>query len=236
MLNGFTFENVFTGDYDAYVFDGGNYATPERSIEVVSVAGKNGDVLFDNGKYKDVTVTYHLCIMHEFQKNFLRFRSDIMSLATAKYRELTDTFHPEILRYAYLKSIGTPSMSTDGDAGVFLVSFVCKPQRFDAFEVETEVTDSGTILNNTPYKAYPLITIPAGTAGSFSIGANTVTVADHTAVDIIYDTEINEAYSPAGANMNSYISLSSGVPVLNVGENGITTTVDISVKPRMYDI
>ena len=117
MLNTFTFDTVYTADYSAYVFDGGNYATPERSIEVVSVAGKNGDVLFDNGKYKDVTVSYSLIIMQEFQKNFLRFRSDIMSLATAKYRELTDSFHPETLRYAYLKSIGTPKMSSDGDSG-----------------------------------------------------------------------------------------------------------------------
>lgn len=236
MPSTFTFDSVHTGDYEAYVFDGGNYATPERSIEVVSVAGKNGDVLFDNGKYKDVTVSYHLVIMQDFQKNFLRFRSDIMSLANAKYRELTDSFHPETLRYAYLKSIGNPSMSTDGDAGVFIVTFVCKPQRFDAFETEVEISSSGTILNNTPYKAYPLIMIPAGNAGSFMIGSKTVSVSAHTTEDIIYDTEINEAYSPAGANMNSYLTLSAGVPVLNVGETGITTDIDISIKPRLFDI
>lgn len=234
-MHNFSYNGMLSEDYSAYVFGGGTYSTPEKNIESVEVAGRNGAIRFDYGNWHNVNIDYQVIIMKNFTENFLRMKADFMSLNSGRYYRLEDTFHPEFYRLGVLRSITKPKMSNDYDSGVFTVSFECKPQMFFQFESPVAVSTTGSILNNTGYDAFPLIEI-TGSSGSFQIGSNTVTVASHTG-KILYDTEINEAYGTAGENMNQYISLASGVPVLHQGSNGITATdVTLLITPRMYQI
>lgn len=234
MLDYFTYDDLQTTDFGAYVFGGGTFGTPEKNTESVAVDGRNGYVLFDYGNFKNLDIEYQCIIMKDFRRKFVALKSEFLSKNAGKYYEIRDTFNPDFFRLGVLRKISKPKISNDYDAGTFTMTFECKPQLFYADQAEVIVTDSAQILNNTGFTAYPLIEITGH--GSFMIGSNAVTISDHTG-KIFYDTEINEAYGSAGENMNQYVTLTTDVPVLNQGDNGVTVTdVSLVIHPRMYQL
>lgn len=231
MLSSFEFSGIRSTNYDAYVFGGGTYTPPEKMVERVEVPGRTGTVIFEQEAWHDVDISYQMIIMHDFRRNYLKFKADLLALSQAVYHELSDTFHPEFYRLGTVKKITAPKMSDDYAAGVFTVTFECKAPMY--FRDGTQrISEATEIQNDTGFTAYPLITIEG--SGSFTIGSNTVAVATHSG-DIIYDVELNEAYGEEGENMNEYITLMNGLPVLHTGTNGITVNgVTLEIDPRRY--
>lgn len=234
MLNSFTYNDILSTDYNAYVFGGGTYHTPERNYESIQVDGRNGNVLFDRGNWRNVDLEYSVVIMHDFSQSFLKMKADLMSLNVGRYYVIKDTFHPTKYRMGVLRRISKPKMAVDYDAGVFTVMFECKPQIYDALESAVVVSDFGSILNNTGYTSFPLITVEGD--GSFMIGSNSVVVSEHQGT-IIYDTEINEAYGVNGENMNQYLTVETDVPYIPSGEVEIVAEgVTLSIEPRLFTV
>lgn len=231
MLNSFTFAGICSLNYQAYAFGAGTYTPPEKKVERVEVPGRSGAVIFEQDAWNDVDVTYQVIIMHDFRRNYLKFKADFFAMSHAVYYELYDTFHPEIYRKGVIKKITAPKMSDDYDAGVFTVIFECKAQMY-LREGTQRISEAAAIQNDTGFTAYPLITIEG--SGSFEIGSHAVVVANHTG-DIIYDAELNEAYGENGENMNGYITLMNGIPVLHTGTNGITVNgVVLEIDARRF--
>ena len=42
-----------------------NYEIPERDYEILSIPGRNGDVVIDKGNYKNVERSYNIAIVAE---------------------------------------------------------------------------------------------------------------------------------------------------------------------------
>lgn len=231
---------VFNGrslkDFDVYVSGEGTFLSPEREFTSVSVPGKNGDLLFDGGRYKNITITYPSFILENLKKNLIGLRAWLMG--SPGYSRLEDTYHPEEYRLAAF--VGPLELGDVYwlDAGTFDLSFNCKPQRFlKSGEIPILFEGPGEILNETNFPAKPLIRV-YGT-GEVTIGGSTIEIVsspyDYTDVD----SEIQDCYYLLN-NCNNNVLLSSGeFPILSPGVTNISFGEGISrieISPRWWTL
>lgn len=145
-------------DFDVYISGEGAYNSPERSAEFVTISGRNGDFILDNGHFENIEVKYQAGIKAkdhaEFMRKFRRFRSYMA--AKRGYQRLTDEYNPDEFRLAtFVNAIEAEAVDR---AAQFELVFNCKPQRFlkDGEDV-VDVVSGGTINNPTPFDASPMI-------------------------------------------------------------------------------
>ena len=226
------------GDIDTRVFQVGIYGdklalAPERDQEFVKVPGRDGDLILDNGRYNNITVSYKAFIIRNYNYNMMALRNALMS--KKGYQRLQDTINPEEFRLG--KAIPF-NIEEHGilKAGEFTMQFVCKPQRFlTEGEIPIEVTAATSLLNAYEETAKPLIR--AYGTGTFSIGGVAVEITSASSYTDI-DCELQEAYKDTLAtNCNSNIVLTNNVfPVLKPGENAITLSgiTKLEITPRWW--
>ena len=229
------FNGKSTRDFGVWISGLGTWGAPERDVEHVEVPGRNGDLTFDNGRFKNITVPYEAFIPRRFDECFGAFRAFLVS--SAGYHRLEDDYHPDEYRMAEYYEAIEPDVGTLNRSGKFTLSFYCKPQRFlKSGEKAVTFTSAGQIYNPTLFASKPLLRV-YGT-GSFGIGSETVTISSaNTYTDI--DCDIKDAFKGT-TNCNGNITLSSGdFPVLNPGFNGVslgTGITKIEITPRWYTI
>lgn len=228
-----TFNGKSSRDFEVWISGSGTFDAPERDVESISIPGRDGDLHIDNGRFKNISITYPAFITKDFRHNFDAFKAYMLS--QRGYKKLADTYHPEYYRLAVYKNAITPKMSTLNRAGSFNVVFDCDPRRFllSGDQVKT-ITGSGQLKNPTLYVAKPLLR--AYGTGTITInGIRLVITAANTYTDI--DCEIEEAYR-GGTNRNAYITLTDGIfPTLPSGLNSITFTGSrLEVTPRWWTV
>ena len=129
MRNYFTFGQFDSRDFGVYITGTGTYNAPARMYDAISVPGRNGDLLIDNGKFENIRITYPAFIAgDDFNSNLEAFRSALLSVSG--YARLADTYHPNEYRMAYFGNDIVVDARTQHDAGEFDITFTCKPQRF----------------------------------------------------------------------------------------------------------
>ena len=234
MMDQFVYNGISSREFGVIINEHTGFIAPERDCEVIEIPGMNGDLTLDNGRYKNVRLTYKCGISHNFVGQISALKGWLYSIIG--YHRLEDTFEPDYFRMARVADTMEPTTYARARAGQFDIQFDCKPQRFlkSGEEVQT-FTAAGKIINPTHYNALPLLRV-YGT-GSFGIGSTTITIntAD-TYTDI--DCDIQDAYKGA-TNCNGKITLNSGnFPVLKPGENGISLTgiTKIELTPRWWTI
>lgn len=229
MRNWLTFDGKSTKDFGVYISGEGTYNAPERDEEKISVPGKNGDVVIDNGRYLNVALSYSAFIYRDFSVNIEGLRNFLLS--ARGYKRLEDTYHPEEFRMAKWNGDFQADVVPYLGAGEFKLSFDCKPQRFLKAGEKTEMfTSAGMLINLTTQDAKPLIR--AYGTGSFGVGDATMTIS---AADVYtdIDCDIMDAYKGT-TNCNGNIS--GAFPVLRPGENGISLTgiTRLEIIPRWW--
>lgn len=151
---------IDSSSYNVLLSGLGTYGAPERDVTAVSIPGRNGDLIFDNGRFFNAEVFYD-CGMSRNFVDFDTFRSLLM-LNSTTYGWLTDTYHPSEKRRARVARIEEISTTAANLGGKFRVVFDCKPQRYLASGDTPASMTSGTPVSvtlATPYPAYPLIEI-----------------------------------------------------------------------------
>lgn len=123
------FGNVDLSDYNAFAVYCNIFERPERDISVVSVPGRNGDLIFDNGRYKNVDRIYEIHVVGvENVHNLIR---DLVS--TVGYQRLEDEYEPNVYMMARIKA--KPSVRKFvGNAVMITVTFDRMPQKWDKYE------------------------------------------------------------------------------------------------------
>lgn len=234
MINYFMFDGKSSKDFGVYISGTGVFNAPERDVEEIEVPGRNGTIIVDNGRYKNLSLSYPAFIYRNYKNNVSGLRNYLLS--HHGYYRLEDTYHPDEYRMARYSG-GFEAEPVDMLTGAeFTLNFDCKPQRFlKSGEMEIDITSNTTIFNETYHDAKPLIR--AYGTGSFSIGDITITIdtADEY-TDI--DCETMEAYKDdMSTNCNGNITLEDGeFPVLASGENTITLTdiTELILTPRWW--
>ena len=237
MRNWLTFDGVSTKDFGVYISGGGTYNAPARSREVISVPGRNGDLIIDNGRYENTEVVYHAFIYRNFGVNVEGVRN--LLLSKTGYVRIEDTYHPEEFRLGVYSGNFQADVVEWLEAGEFDLTFNCKPQRFlkagydltfgaDAYSF----TADGSLLNETAQIAKPLLRV-YGT-GTFTINGASMTISSANSYTDI-DCDIMDAFK-GSTNCNGNIS--GAFPTLAPGDNTVDLPASgitkIEIIPRWW--
>lgn len=249
----FAIDGIKSSDFGVHISGSKLDDAPTRVYEAVSVPGRNGDVIFDEGRYENVIVSYECGLLNN-NVNLAGFRSWLMSLTG--YHTLTDSYHENEYRLA----ISTGGLAVETLVGrriaKFRVQFNCKPQRFitnvqqivATHEAQYSTTE---IVNPTYYPALPIMRVYG--SGTVRIrGENTnlsdwrdIIISPHEYGYCELDFDIQGAYH-RGSNLNQYVSVYAAMttqiasyPVLNPGVTFVTLDEGVSkveITPRWWTI
>lgn len=233
MRNWLTFNGKSSKEYGVYISGLNTFNSAERDTESISVPGRNGDLTFDNGRFKNVDITYPAFIYADFDNNVEGLRNFLLS--QRGYKRLEDTYHPDEYRIARYKGNFVTEVVDWLAAGQFDLVFDCYPQRFLKSGDQIITLESDGNIFNEYQESKPLIR--AYGTGSFSIGGITITIDtadDYTDIDC----DLQEAYKDdMSVNCNGNITLTSGsFPILNPGDNEIVIEdiTKLEIKPRWW--
>lgn len=233
----FTFNNKNSLTYGIYITGEPVYNAPARAVEKITIPGRNGDLLLDEGRFENIEVTYPAGTFGEDQADFADTMAGIRDFLGALhgYHKLTDDYNPDEYRMASFKSGLEVSPVPFQRAGEFDLVFDCKPQRFlTSGEQVTTMTASGTISNPTPYDARPLLVV----TGTGTLTVNGVQIAISKSPTTI-DCEAMEAYNGGTSRNGDIVLTPNRFPVLSGGSNTITLGAGITkleITPRWWRI
>lgn len=252
---------ISSKSYGVYLTGEGVYDSPQRDVEMISIPGRNGQLVRDNGRWENITLTYRAGIyaatQEEFAETVRAFRdriefSEINNISGGRpYLYIYDDYNTDEFRLGIFKGGFEVSPVAYGQAGEFDIVFDCKPQRFlKSGETDVAIASSGRdITNPTGFKALPLIKFRLTGTGENSITftSSNVEMGKITTngaplnTDIYVDCEVGEAYYFVSGNrvsVNEYVSIGASLPSL-IGNTTITYTSNVSnvrITPRWWRI
>lgn len=225
--------DISSKDYQIGIYGDALAQAPQKDEEFISVPGRNGDLIVDNGKYKNITVTYKAYLIDEYHSNIKGFRNVLLS--QSGYCKLHDTINPSEYRLAKALPFDITEYGVLR-AAEFTLQFNCKPQRFLVEgDIPIEITSASSIFSPYEEDAKPLIR--AYGTGSFTMNGVTVTINSANGYTDI-DCDLQEAYKDTLAtNCNANIVLTNGAfPYLQTGANAISLSgiTKLIVYPKWW--
>lgn len=127
-MRAFNFGGVSSREFGVGISGSGTFDAPERDVEVIDIPGRNGALIQDNGRFKNIDVTYPAWMHRDFDEWFPRFKSAMQQFTG--YQILTDEYDTEHFREAIFTGAMQPYTGVYNKSGKFDVVFNCKPQRF----------------------------------------------------------------------------------------------------------
>lgn len=235
MRNYFTLDGVDSRDFGVYISGQGTFSASARSYELLTVPGRNGDLIGTEKRFENGELTYPAFIYANFKQNIADFRAFLNSLFG--YHRLVDSYHPNEYRMVFFQGEFDPDVTAKNDAASFDITFNAKPQRFLlSGEQATTLTADGTITNPTRFNSQPLLRVYG--AGNLGINGDTITISQADVYTDI-DCEMMDAFKGT-ENRNQYITLTNyNFPVLVPGENGIslgTGITRVEITPRWWTV
>lgn len=226
----FIFKDKSSLEIDLYILEKSNVKGAERDIEYQSVPGRDGDLVIDNGRYKNVNISYKLEMLAssdtEFLSNVKTLKNTLLS--ESGYFYLWDTYDPYYFRKASF--VGGLEIDQENRKNTCSISFNCKPYKYlIAGQNKITLTASGYISNTEYISSLPYIKITGSGDVTLSINDDDFVF---TAVDeyIEIDSEIMNVYkNNVGQNAKM---VGSTFPNLESGANyiawsGAVTSVEI---------
>ena len=187
-FNSLEFDGVNSLDHGIYITGESVYNAPERDVESLEIAGRNGDYLLDKGRWKNIDVTYNAGAFGSDQSEFAAKIRQFRNLLASRYgyHRLTDTYNPNEYRLGVFKNAVEVEASSYKRAGEFDLVFNCKPQRYlTSGETELTVTSGQTINNPTLFDSSPLLAVKG--YGTIEFNGYTIELRNETLGDIELD-------------------------------------------------
>lgn len=205
------------------------------NIESKTIPGRNGDLIFDTGSYKNRSGSASCFCLQEDVEGAVSSAGRFL-MSKKGYRRLETSDDPN--HYWMARVENSPQMEMRIRVlAPFDISFDCKPQRFlKSGENAVVFTASGSLANQYGQVALPLITLYGQGAGTLTIGSCVVEVIGLDEV-LYLDSDTQNAYNNNG-NQNMNINAPT-FPTLPDGETQISFSGGIeSVKivPRWWEL
>ena len=219
----FTFDGESSGDYGVYITGTGVFNAPERSVEMVEIAGRNGSFALDKGKFENIEVTYRVGIVDDSEADFADRVSDFRNWLCSKvgYCRLEDEYNPNEYRMAVYAS----GMELEHDlliAGEAEITFNCKPQRWlTSGETAVSVADGGTIDNPTRFESEPLLAVEG--YGNINFNGYDIDIENAVLGDVVVVDTAAAVVSPKSYNVD-----------LSVLNNGDTIDITFELYSKTY--
>lgn len=172
----FVFDGESSADFGFFASGENVYNSPEKEYEVYEVPGRNGDLVIDSNRYKNVTVKYP-CYYEKVGGNLTKDVSDFRNMLLSKsgYCRLYDTHNPDEYRLAVCKNVIEIDPTEYDLLGAVEIEFDCKPQRYlVSGETPIEVTSGSKLVNPTYFDARPLIIVNASDDGMVYVNSQTI--------------------------------------------------------------
>lgn len=242
-LNGFSLNDLLSQDFGIIMTAPPPEVIAERDLEIISIPGRSGDLIIDNGRYKNVTIPYQCAILPK--ENLTLREAAIQAVKLLKpagnYARLEDTYNPDYFRMARVHA----SISVDSvveQVGTFQVKFDCKPKRFlKTGETAIVFNTTSTLSNPTEFNALPLITVYGTAEGTVTVGNATVeikSITDQITLDCDTQNAFRQVGDGAAENYNGNISAQQ-FPELLPGNNPVSWTggiTKVEIIPRWWTL
>ena len=228
-MNSFTFNGTSSADFGLYVSKKEIYSGPARDVSFHSIPGRSGDVLIDNNRYENVTVSYTVGIK-DIKANIQKIKA---WLCQPGYLELTDTYQPNYFRYAcFCSSLDVVELLEN--VGTAQIIFNCKPFMYlKSGKTNKTFTASGSVITNPcDFASYPIIRIYGSGAVTLSINNKSYSFSS-ISPHVVCDSELMNCYY-SNTLKNNVIGFTE-FPVLEPGDNTIAFTGSVTriiITPR----
>lgn len=223
--------------YGVWIAGNNVYNNAEANVETVKVPGRNGDLVYSNRRYNNLTITYPAAIPANMTARIEALKGFLYS--NLGYRMIKDSYFPTMYRMGRISgNINPTDIGWNNDSALFSISFDCKPQHYlDSGLIETEYTSGATIANPTQFEALPLMRIYG--YGTVTLNGTNVTVEENNYPWVDVDCEIQDGYNGT-TNLNMFLTVSGDrFPVLSPGSNTLTLGTGITkvaIKPRWWTL
>lgn len=221
-------------EYSLLIAKKGSYKGAARDVTYISVPGRSGDLITDNGKYKNIDIPYDCILLNNTEKGFAELARQIRGwlLAEHGYFRLWDSYDDKYFRLA--------SYSDEADIeqelqvlGAIKLSFNCKPFKY-SFEGQQSVilTAPSTLYNAELYSSSPYFKITGSGTVTLTVNNDSFTFSE---VDeyIEVDSDIMNAYK--GTLLQNNKMSGTAFPTLLPGNNNISwvgNVTSIEIVPR----
>lgn len=230
----FMFKDHSSLEFGLLISDKGSYKGASRDISYTSVPGRSGDLITDNGRYKNIKIPYNCTLLNNTERAFVELTHQIKGwlLAERGYFPLWDSYDKKYFR------LGSYSDEVDieqelRDLGEVKLSFNCKPFKY-SFEGQQPVvfTAAGTLYNAEFYPSAPYIKITGSGTVTLTVNNDSFTFTD---IDeyIEVDSDIMNAYKGIQPQNNKMSG--AAFPTLLPGNNVISWAGDVQrleIVPR----
>lgn len=180
IFKSFTFDGQDSRTYGIYITGEAVYNAPERSVEMISIPGRNGAFALDNGRFENIEVTYPAGVFGETEADFAAAVSALRNMLCSRrgYKRLSDDYNTGEYREAVYKN-GLEVEPAQLRAGEFEITFECKPQRFlTSGETKQTLTSGDTVTNPTLFDSHPML--EATGYGNISIAGQEIEIENTT--------------------------------------------------------
>lgn len=200
-------------DFGLLIAEKGSYKGAQRDITYTSVAGRSGDLITDNGRYKNIEIPYKLSLLNTTEREFADITHKIKGwlLAEQGYFPLWDSYDRKYYRLAsYSNEVDIEQELRD--LGTLSITFNCKPYKY-SFEGQKPVvfTKAGTLYNAEFFASAPYVKITGSGTVTFRINDSSFLIKDINEY-IEFDFDIPNAYkglesknnTVSGSDMSSF--------------------------------
>ena len=211
-----------------------NRDIPRRKFEVISIPGRNGDILIPQDAYENITQVYEIHIPSNRPRLDRAIRNVTDWLLVSGYNRLEDSYEPDVFRIAYYA--GQHDIENIlNKGGKATIEFNCRPERWlKAGEQPIVLSAGSSIYNPTNQTAKPLIKVSGAGEGELTVGTYNLTMTDCD--EIFLDSEEEDAYRE-GENMNATVA--GAFPLLQPGAVDVSWSggvTGVTIIPRWWTI
>jgi len=156
-----TIDGESSRNYGVYITGQAVYNAPQREVEMISIAGRNGKFALDKGRFENIEVTYPAGIYADTEEEFAEAVSNFRNYLCSRdgYVRIEDEYNPNEYRMGVYKSglEVTPKLLK---AGEFNITFDCKPQRWlKSGENAITVASGDVVTNPTLFESSPMLEV-----------------------------------------------------------------------------
>ena len=228
MTNYFIFDGINSKDMGIKIERHNNFSSPQRRIESVSIPGRTGNILIDDGSYENQIFEYELILECDSKKgtDISKKANEISSWLHGDYTYKTLTFSNSDKTY---KAVVINKI----DISQMFKKFAKALVTFEAYEVANTLSEKsistieneGTFINNSNIDIKPVLKLIGSGDCFISINDSEIKIKDLEGY-IIIDSYNMDCYAELenGDIENCNNKMFGSFPIFKVGENKITTS------------
>ena len=237
MKHNLVFDGINAAEKEIVIYGGNVDEAAVRDVSAVVVPGRNGVLHFDNGRWAEREQKYLAFVRGDSYPARLSYVRRVFGGVGKSYARLEDTFNASTFSMATFSDAITPESLAFRTAGLCVLTFSCRPERYLRTGEQTITTASSVTLSNpTGMPARPLLRVYGTGAGTIIVGGNIVYIDEIDGyVDI--DCDMGDCFKGA-TNCNGDVRLSS-FPVLGEGTTGVSITgalTSVEIVPRWWTL